>query len=309
MESTHVKEYKMRSFRLNVAIAILCLLLIPVTGLAEDRFFDSNSVRIRYVEQGSGDAIVLLHGDGGTLNGWINSGVLPNLAQHYRVIALDARGSGKSGKPHEVRAYGPEVGLDVVRLLDHLGIRRAHIVGQSMGAHVVAQLMTTHPERFITATLSAAAGRFRWPEEEIVVRTVQEPLEREHECVSRTQILRLAPTNAPKPDEEAIKRLSAACMANPDIDRFALAARTRAERAYIVTPAQLRNVTVPTLAVVGSLDGNIVDFNELKKLRPNVNLVVIDQATHLGPRGVMRRPEFVAGIREFIASNRAASSH
>ena len=299
------EKYNMRTFKRNVAIALLCL-LIPATGSAEDKFFDSNGVRIRYVEQGSGEAIILLHGDGGSLNGWIDSDVLPNLAQHYRVIAFDARGSGKSGKPHEVKAYGREMGLDVVRLLDHLGIRRAHIVGQSMGAHVIAQLMTTHPERFITATLSAAAGRFQWPEEEIVVRTVQEPLERERECVSRTQILRLASPNAPKPDEEAIRRRSAACMANPDVDRFALAARTRAERAYIVTPEQLRNITVPTLAVVGSLDGYLADFTELKKLRPDVKLVVVDKATH---SGVMRRPELVAAIRDFIESNRAAPSH
>ena len=299
----------MRSFRSIAAIAIVCLLLGPTVALTQDRFFDSNGVRIRYVEQGSGDPIVLLHGDGGNLNGWIDSGVLPNLAQNYRVIAFDARGSGKSGKPHEVKAYGREMGLDVIRLMDHLGIKRAHIVGYSMGAHITAQLLTTHSARFLSVTLGGAAGRFRWPEEDIAVRTVTEPAERERECVSRTQIYRLAPTNAPKPDEETIKKLSAACMGNPDTDRFALAARTRAERAYIITPAQLQSVKVPILAVVGSLDGYISDFNELKKLRPDVNLVVVDQATHGGPRGASLRPEFVNAIREFIASNRAISSN
>jgi len=298
----------MGSFRSNVAIAILCLLLVASPGLAQDKFFDSNGVRIRYIEQGTGDAIVLLHGDGGTLNGWIESGVLPNLAEHYRVIAFDARGSGKSGKPHDVKAYGREMGLDVIRLLDHLGIRRAHIVGYSMGAHITAHLLTTHPERFISTTLGGAAGRFRWAEDEIALRTVQEPLERERECVSRTQIYRLAPANAPKPSEEAIKRLSAACMANPNVDRFALAARTRAEKDYIITPAQVQNVKVPTLAVVGSLDGYLADFNELKKLRPEVKLVVIDDATHGGARGANRRSEFVDSVREFIASNRTVSS-
>ena len=298
----------MRSFRSIVAIAVGCLLLVPTAALTQDKFFDSNGVRIRYVEQGSGDPIVLLHGDGGSLNGWIDSGVLPNLAQNYRVIAFDARGSGKSGKPHEVKAYGREMGLDVIRLMDHLGIKRAHIVGYSMGAHVTAQLLTTHSARFSSATLGGAAGRFRWSEEEIAVRTVTEPAERERECVSRTLIYRLAPTNAPKPDEETIKKLSAACMANSDIDRFALAARTRAERAYIITPAQLRSVKVPILAVVGSLDGYVADFNELKKLRPDVKLVVVDQATHVGPRGANVRPEFVIAIREFIPSKGTVSS-
>ena len=296
----------MTSSRSIAAIAILGVLLLPVTAFAQDKFFDSNGVRIRYVEQGSGDAIILLHGDGGSLNGWIDSGLLPNLAQNYRVIAFDARGSGKSGKPHDVNAYGREMGLDVIRLMDHLGIKRAHFVGYSLGAHITAQLLTTDSARFMSATLGGAAGRFRWPEQEIVVRTVTEPAERERECVSRTQIYRLAPTNAPKPDEEAIKKLSAACMANPEIDRFALAARTRAERAYIITSEQLRTVKVPILGVVGSLDGYIEDFNELKKLRPDVHLVIVDQATHGGQRGAALRPEFVSAIRDFIASNRAA---
>ena len=68
--------------------------------------------------------------------------MFPALAASYRVIAMDARGHGLSGKPHDPAQYGPEMGLDVVRLLDHLGLRRAHILGYSMGAHIVAQLVT-----------------------------------------------------------------------------------------------------------------------------------------------------------------------
>jgi pimeloyl-ACP methyl ester carboxylesterase len=297
----------MGSFMRNAGVAILSLLLVAATGLAQDQFFDSNGVRIRYVEQGSGDVIVLIHGNGSTLKSWIDVGVLPNLAQDYRVMALDARGHGQSGKPHDVNAYGREMGLDVVRLLDHLGIRRAHIVGYSMGADITAQLLTTHAERFLSATLGGAAGRFRWTDEQ-AAGAEQEASERERECVSRSQIYRLAPTNGPKPDEEEIKRRSAACMADPNQDRFALAALVRSRKDSVITPSQVAAVKVPTLGVVGSLDGYLTDFQELKKLRPDVKLVVIDGATHVGERGAMRRPEFIAAVREFIASNRTTSS-
>jgi pimeloyl-ACP methyl ester carboxylesterase len=297
----------MRSSLRCAAVALLCLVFVPASGLSQDKFFDSNGVPIRYVEQGGGDAIVLLHGDGSTLDAWIDSGQLSNLAQDYRVIAFDARGSGKSGKPHDVKAYGREAGLDIIRLLDHLGIRRAHIIGYSMGAHTTAQLLTTHPERFISATLGGAAGRFRWTAEQ-TARAEQEASERERECVSRGQIYRLAPTNVPKPDEEAIKRLSAACMANPNVDRFALAARTRSWKDHPITPAQVAIVKVPTLGIVGSLDGYLTDFQELKKLRPEMKLVVIEGATHGGARGALLRSEFIAAVREFIASNRKAKS-
>jgi hypothetical protein len=67
-------------------------------------------------------------------------------------------------------------------------------------------------------------------------------------------------------------------------------------------------VKVPTLGVVGSLDGYVKDFQELKNLRPDLRLVVVDGATHGGDRGAMRRPEFIAAVREFIVSIRTASS-
>jgi pimeloyl-ACP methyl ester carboxylesterase len=176
-----------------------------------------------------------------------------------------------------------------------------------MGAHITAQLLTTHPDRFITATLGGAAGRWHWDGERSA-RAEQEASERERECVSRSQIYRLTPTNAAKPTEETIQRLSAACMANPDQDRFARAARTRAQKDQVITSAQIASVKVPTLAIVGSLDGYLAEFNQLKGMRPDVKLVVIDQATHGGSRGAGLRPEFIAAIGEFLASHRMGST-
>jgi len=167
--------------------------------------------------------------------------------------------------------------------------------------------LTTHSERFIIATLNGHAGLFRWTRED-AERAEQEASETERECVSRSQIYRSAPTNAPKPDEAEIKRLSAACMADPNKDRFVLAGFRRSLKDWVITPTQVSAVRVPTLAVVGSLDGALPDFHELKKLRPAVKLIVIDGATHTGARGADRRPEFIEAVREFIASNRAAAS-
>lgn len=289
------------------AAAIMVLLLAPAAGFAQDQFFDSNGVRIRYTVRGSGDPVVLIHGNGGRLEGWIDSGVLPNLANDHRVVALDARGHGESGKPHDAKAYGREMGLDVIRLLDHLGIRRAHIIGYSMGASITAQLLTAQPDRFITATLGGAAGRFRWTPAD-TARAETEAAEKERECVSRTQMFRLAPVNQPKPSEEEIRKASVACMANTAQDRFALAAVSRGMHDQVITPAQVAAVKVPTLGVVGSLDGYLADFQQMKKLRPDMRLVIVEGASHGGANGAMRRPEFVAAVREIITSNRGTSS-
>ena len=248
---------------LRSCAALMCLLLVPAASFGQDKFFDSNGVSIRYVEQGTGEPIVLLHGIGSSLDVWVQTGRL-QVAAGYRVIAFDARGHGKSGKPHDPKQYGREMALDVVRLLDHLGIGRAHIVGYSMGGSITSQLLTLHPERFLTATLVAAAGRFDWTVEQEQA-AEQEASERERECVSRTLIYRLAPLNEPKPTEADIKARSAACFVDPAQDRLAIAALTRSRRDQVISRAQVSVVRVATLGIVGSADANAAGLQELKE--------------------------------------------
>src|SRR5918995_610045 len=144
----------------------LGLVAVPAFICAEvqrDGFFDSNGVQIRYVEQGEGAPVVLIHGYTGTLDRhWINPGVFANLAKDHRVIAIDCRGHGKSGKPTDSNAYGAEMGQDIVRLLDHLKIPRAHIVGFSMGAIIAAHMLTTNPVRFSSVTFVAHHPVHKW---------------------------------------------------------------------------------------------------------------------------------------------------
>src|SRR3954453_5722440 len=134
----------MRPIARRSLLALGVLGLVAGAGSPEDQFFDSAGVRIRYIEEGQGEPVVLVHGYTSDAEAqWARTGVIQALAAQYRVIAMDLRGHGGSGKPHDPAQYGPEMSLDIVRLLDHLGIRRAHIVGYSMGAHIVAQL--DHP--------------------------------------------------------------------------------------------------------------------------------------------------------------------
>jgi pimeloyl-ACP methyl ester carboxylesterase len=96
--------------------------------------FDSNGVKIAYFVQGQGEPVVLIHGwlSSAGVN-WALPGISGLLAKDHQVIALDVRGHGLSDKPTKEEAYGPELVEDIVRLLDHLKIKKAHIVGYSMG--------------------------------------------------------------------------------------------------------------------------------------------------------------------------------
>lgn len=290
-----------RSFR----FAFVLLMASGISSLTfgqnlQDQSFDSNGVRIRYIEQGAGEPIVLIHGFGSTVEAnWVTPGVFQRLAKNYRVIALDCRGFGKSDKPHERKQYGPEMALDVVRLLDHLKIRKAHIVGYSMGGMVTVKLLTLKPERFLTATLGGAAGRLSWLPDENAAS--HEKIAAEYEKGSfRSLILSTWPADQPKPTEEQIKQREAAYAGR---DFVALAAVRRSFADQTVTASQMAAVKVPTTAIVGTADALLEKVKELKKVMPKLKIVTIEGATHSGERGAVRRPEFIQALEEFLKAH------
>ncbi len=120
---------------------------------APDRFFTHVGARLRYREAGRGQPVVLLHG--WTQRIELMEDLADSLSGAFRVIVLDERGFGESTKFSDPARYGQAMVEDVIGLLDHLKIRRAHLVGHSMGALVAAQTALRHPERVASASLVA----------------------------------------------------------------------------------------------------------------------------------------------------------
>lgn len=112
--------------------------------------FRSDDIDIAYEDIGEGPPILLIHGFASNIAAnWVNPGWVKTLAKAgRRVIALDNRGHGQSAKLYEPARYGaPEMAEDAVRLLDHLSIARADVMGYSMGARIATFLVLRHPER------------------------------------------------------------------------------------------------------------------------------------------------------------------
>lgn len=108
---------------------------------------------LAFLDEGEGDPVVLLHGFASSMAvNWINPGWVKTLSDAgYRVLSFDHRGHGSSTKSYNVDAYHPNaMASDVVALLDHLGLERAHVMGYSMGARVAAFLALQAPERVAT---------------------------------------------------------------------------------------------------------------------------------------------------------------
>lgn len=102
-----------------------------------------NGIELDYEDAGKGNVLLLLHGLGSTKKDW--DAQVPFFSKNYRVIALDLRGHGNSTKP--VDDYGVAVMTeDVKQFLDTLNIKKATIVGFSMGGAVAFEMAATHPE-------------------------------------------------------------------------------------------------------------------------------------------------------------------
>jgi pimeloyl-ACP methyl ester carboxylesterase len=151
--------------------ALVCL-VPPARAHADDKpavqTFNANGVKIAYSVQGKGEPVVLIHGwlSSAGLN-WTLPGTTALLAKDFLIIALDVRGHGLSDKPTKEEAYGPELVEDVVRLLDHLKIKKAHIVGYSMGGIIAGNFIAKHPDRVLSGTLGGmgwlkAGGAGQW---------------------------------------------------------------------------------------------------------------------------------------------------
>ena len=125
--------------------------------------FQSDGVEIAYLDEGTGDPILLVHGFASNIaTNWGDPGWIRHLVRDgRRVVAIDNRGHGASARLHDPAAYGaPIMAEDCRRLLDHLSIATADVMGYSLGGGVAWQIAIRHPDvvrRLVT--ISAAVKR------------------------------------------------------------------------------------------------------------------------------------------------------
>jgi pimeloyl-ACP methyl ester carboxylesterase len=206
--------------------------------------FASNGVKIAYVRQGTGEPVVLIHGwlSSAGIN-WVLPGTFDLLAQDFQVIALDVRGHGLSDKPTREEAYGRELVEDVVRLLDHLKIEKAHIVGYSLGGIIAGNFIVKHPDRVLSGTL----GGMGWLKERGVAQHVFARIGRR----------------------------------DPNARALALCGRSLARLA--LSEEEIRSVRVPVTVLVGEKDDLIkrLYVAPLQKVRKDWPVVEIKDADHI----------------------------
>ena len=117
-------------------------------------FFDNEGVKIYYEIEGEGPPVIMIHGFAANIEGnWKASNWVDALKDDYKLILVDCRGHGKSDKPKDAAQYGEKINDDIVKLLDHLSIKKANFFGYSMGARITTDILLENEERFISAII------------------------------------------------------------------------------------------------------------------------------------------------------------
>jgi pimeloyl-ACP methyl ester carboxylesterase len=123
--------------------------------MSEMRYLDLHGERVAYRDAGTGETLLLIHGMAGSSATW--RAVIPELSKKYRVVAPDLLGHGESTKPRGDYSLGAFAAL-LRDLLDELGIRRATIVGQSLGGGVAMQFTYQHRDYCERLALISSGG-------------------------------------------------------------------------------------------------------------------------------------------------------
>lgn len=244
--------------------------------------FNNNDVEIAYLDEGEGEPIVLIHGFASTKEvNWVSPGWVSTLTRAgRRVIALDNRGHGQSGKLYDPADYHTtRMAEDVQALLEHLKIARADVMGYSMGARITAFLALKDPERVRSAILGGLGIR--------LVDGVGLP-----ESIA---VALEAPSLAEVTD--TMGRMFRAFADQTKSDRRALAACIRGSR-QVLSKEEVAQIKAPTLIAVGTADPIAGSPHDLARLIPGARALDIPGRDHMLAVG---DKVYKAGVLEFLA--------
>lgn len=285
-------------------LAVIILLVAGLTWFAlfyrvPGSFYEKDGIRLHYRDEGQGIPIVLIHGFAvqADLN-WRWAGCIRRLRRAgYRVISVDTRGHGRSSKPHDASAYGVEVVDDVIRLMDHLEIGKAHVAGYSMGGFITLKAITRHPERFHSGIICAAGWGVLDEANVALFAKVVEAIEQNRRFDPLTSWLE------PSKKAHPIQCMLANFFMGVSNDLPAIVNVFKTFDGLFVEEEELRRNTVPALTLVGSRDGMREASDRLIGLMTNHDLVYIPGGDHIT---TILHPQFMRHFMAHLAANSPA---
>jgi pimeloyl-ACP methyl ester carboxylesterase len=250
-------------------------------------FLAPDGLELTYDVAGEGPPVLLHHGFAADVAAnWGRPGIVDALVSSGRtVVALDARGHGRSATPHDPEAYrGSAMARDVSALLDHLDIGSVDVVGYSMGGLVTSVLLQDEP-RLRSAVLGGVGAR-------LILRTGP--------AMPAGAIAAALEADDPSTISSPVARAFRTFADSTGADRLALAA---IQRAGLPPAPDLSQVRVPVLVIAGDRDDLVGDPSVLAAAIPGARCVVVS-GDHLS---AVYDPRFTAEVVAFLDEVRASA--
>ncbi|MBN2078700.1 MAG: alpha/beta hydrolase [Spirochaetes bacterium] len=276
--------------------------------IGESHFVAVGPHTLHYLEAGTGEPMILIHG-------WLCWGaywkkIIPLVADRYRVIAPDLLGHGISDKPLDPAvSYGTDAQAErIIALMDSLGIERAYVVGHSMGGEIAAKVALAAPDRVRGLVLICAAGMEETPKllpgyvragralrmEGILADILTEGMVRRH-------IKGLMFFRENEVPEEFIRDV-AMCNLKGKEDRKAMARVTREGLFRNFLDGRCEGISAPTLVISAKYDRVVPSAmgERYHSLLPDSRFVLIDRAAHMVPWE--QADQVAASINDYFTS-------
>jgi 2-hydroxy-6-oxonona-2,4-dienedioate hydrolase len=245
-------------------------------------FVDAGGVPTRTLRAGSGDPVVFLHGTSGHLEAFARN--IPAHAQRYAVHAIDMLGHGYTGKPphpYEIPRYVEHL----IGYFDAAGIRKAHVVGESLGGWVGARAAADHPHRVASLQLLCAGGTVANPEVMKRIDTTTRQAVASDDLELTRQRLRLLMASEQDATEELVQ-VRHRIYHEPDfaanIDNLLSLQKMEIRPRNLLTAQQLGSITQPTLIVWGRQNpfGEVPEAVRMHEAIPGSQLQLFDDCGH-----------------------------
>ncbi len=258
----------MRTLITSVTVLLL-LLLTPALecqinyGSNEQagKYVDVNDVKVYCETYGTGEPLLLLHGNGGSIENFLYQ--IPELSKHFKVIAVDSRAQGKSTDSGREITYAL-MASDMSALINKLNLGSVRVVGWSDGGNVGLELALAHPQKvkkLVTIGANYTHENFLAPPDSVAMEANDPRL------LKTTPLMQKYKERLDKLSSVVRKKLS-------DLE----------EKYPNITIEQLKQIKVPVLVVVGDHDAINLDHTiSLFASLPHSQLLIVPGASHMVP--------------------------
>ena len=271
---------------ISSATILLALLLTPAAkcqisyGSNErvGKYAEVNDIKVYYEIYGAGDPLLLLHGNGGSIEDFLYQ--ISELSKHFKVIAVDSRAQGKSTDSNREITYAL-MASDMSALIDKLNLDSVYIVGWSDGGNIGLEFALAHPQKvkkLVTFGANYTHENFTAPPDNVVME------QNDPRLLKTTHLMKKYKEGLDKLSPVVRKKLS-------DLE----------EKYPNLTVAQLKQIKVPVLVVVGDHDAiNLDQTISLFASLPHSQLLIVPGASHIVP---IEQPELLnSEVTKFLST-------